>query len=63
MPMIVEDDLLRDDRIQGDREIIRTFLEEISHEVGIRLQEAGLSLPVYLTVPSSGKAIMILATP
>ena len=52
-----------DDGIEADREIIRESLDEIVREVGTKLREAGLSDPVFLTVPNSGQALMTMATP
>ena len=63
MPTIIQDDSLTDDKIEGEREIIRKALTEIVQEVGNRMREAGLTYPVFMTVPSSGNAIMTMATP
>jgi hypothetical protein len=52
-----------DDRIEGKREIIRQALDDIAQEVGKRLREACLDVPVFLTIPSSGNAIVTMATP
>jgi hypothetical protein len=52
-----------DDGIEADRETIRKSLNEIVQELQIRMREAGLSDPVFLTVPSSGQALMTMATP
>ena len=52
-----------EDKIEADREILRESLEEIVREVGTRMQEAGLCDPVFLTVPSGGRALMTMATP
>ena len=50
-------------RLESKREIIRDYLGEIVGEVGNRLREAGLNCPVFLTVPNSGDAIVMMATP
>jgi hypothetical protein len=59
----IQKDASEDDGIEVDREIIRNSLNEITNEVGIRLRKSSLNLPVFLTVPSSGKAMMMIATP
>jgi hypothetical protein len=51
------------DRTDPRREIIRKSLDEIVQELEVRMREAGLSDPVFLTVPSSGQALMTMATP
>lgn len=56
-------DASKDDGIEDEREIIRKALDQIVKEVGTRMGEAGLKLPVYLVVPNSGNAILTLATP
>jgi hypothetical protein len=56
-------DMPMEDDIDDKREIIRGCLSEIIVEVGNRLREAGLSCPVFLTVPNSGDAIVMMATP
>jgi hypothetical protein len=53
-----------DDSIEHGREIIRETLNDIAQEAAIRLQEAGLNIPIFLSVPGNGgKAILTLATP
>jgi hypothetical protein len=54
---------LSDDKIDGEREIIRQALDDIAQEVGNKLREAALNFPVFLTVPRSGNAIVTMATP
>jgi hypothetical protein len=51
------------DDTEDKREIIRGCLSEIVVEVGNRLREAGLSCPIFLTVPNSGDAVAMMATP
>jgi hypothetical protein len=65
MPTIIQEDSSADDRIEGQRGIIREALDDIAREVGSRLQEAGLNVPMFLSVPSTGegKAILTLASP
>jgi hypothetical protein len=56
-------DTPENDDIDDKRDIIRDCLSEIVVEVGNRLREAGLNCPVFLTVPNSGDAIVMMATP
>jgi len=51
------------DGIEAKKELIRLSLTEIVHEVEIRMREAGLNFPVFVTVPSSGEAYAAIATP
>ena len=51
------------DTIDTRRETIRQSLDEIAAEVGTVLGEAGLTCPVYMTVPSSGTSLATVATP
>ena len=52
------------DSIKSKRVIIREALDDIAKEVGSRLQEEGLDIPVFLSVPGQGgRAILTLATP
>jgi len=52
-----------DNDIEYKREIIRNCLSEIIVEIDDQLREAGLSCPIFLTVPNSGDAIAMMATP
>jgi hypothetical protein len=63
MDNITQQDLSTDDDTEDKRKIIRSCLNEIVVEVGNRLREAGLSCPLFLTVPNSGDAIAMMATP
>lgn len=45
------------------RERLTLSLDEIASEVTTALQKAGLAIPVFLTVPSSGDALLTFATP
>jgi len=56
-------DILANDDIEAKRTIIRDYLGEIIVELGNRLREAGLSCPLFLTIPNSGDAIVMMATP
>lgn len=61
MPTIIQGD---SSTIEIKRDIIREALDDIANEIGIRLQEGGLSVPVFFSVPSiGGKAILTFATP
>jgi hypothetical protein len=56
-------DIEADDDIEDKRKIIRNCLSEIVVKVGKRLREAELSCPIFLTVPNSGNAVVMMATP
>jgi hypothetical protein len=51
------------DRIDVQREMVRQSLDAIANDIGMALRDAGLRFPVYLTVPNSGDALAIFATP
>jgi hypothetical protein len=63
MDTITPQESLEGSRIETEREIIRPVLNDIAKEVEIKLREAGLNVPVFLTVPNSGSAIVTMATP
>ena len=52
-----------DDRIDAQRDLIRQSLDDIANDVGMMLRDAGLTCPVFLTVPNSGKSLVTVATP
>ena len=52
-----------DDRIDAQRDLIRQSLNEIANDVGMMLRDAGLTCPVFLTVPNSGNSLVTVATP
>jgi hypothetical protein len=56
-------ELSSDNQIEPKREIIRACLNDVVAEIADRLREAGLTFPVFLTVPRSGDAIVTMATP
>jgi hypothetical protein len=56
-------DTSTDDSTEAKREVIRQSLDEISIEISKGLQDADLSYPVYICVPSSGYAIVSMMTP
>jgi hypothetical protein len=56
-------DIATDDDIEDKRKIIRDCLSEIVGEIENRLRKAELSCPIFLTVPNSGDAILMMATP
>ena len=51
-----------DDRLSSQRRIIRQSLSEIANDVGMMLRDAGLTCPVFLTVPNSGNSLATVAT-
>jgi hypothetical protein len=63
MATTIQELTFTDDEIEAEREIIRNSLDEIVREVGARMGEAGLTDPVFLTVPNSGQAILTMGTP
>jgi hypothetical protein len=65
MPTIIQGDPLADDGIEVKRAIIREALDDIAQEVGSRLKEVDLNVPIFLSVPSDGegKVILTLASP
>jgi len=48
--------------VEDKRETIRDCLNDIIIEIGEKLGEAGLNCAVFLTVPNSGDAIVMMAT-
>ena len=53
---------LSPEKLEAVRMILRQSLDQIAADVGIALREAGLSYPVYMTVPNSGDALATLIT-
>ena len=51
-----EDDARFADHLYSQRETIRESLDAIASDVGVALRDAGLTCPVYLTVPNSGNS-------
>jgi hypothetical protein len=45
------------------REQLKASLDGIASEITVALRDEGLSFPIFLTVPSSGEAIMTFGTP
>jgi hypothetical protein len=58
-----QDGPFTDDCIDARRSIIRQSLDEIAAEVGTALRGAHLSVPLGLTVPRTGHAIVTIITP
>lgn len=63
MTTTIQEATLTDSHIETEREILRQCLDKIAEELGKRLQGANLNYPIYLTVPNSGEALMLMATP
>ena len=64
MAPIIQEASSTDSWIEVKREVIREALDDIAKEVCARLQEAGLNIPIFLSVPKhGGKAILTLASP
>lgn len=53
---------LSPEKLEADRALIRQSLDQIAADVGIALREAGLSYPVYMSVPNSGDALGMIIT-
>jgi hypothetical protein len=51
------------DRLDAHRENVKKSLDEITNDIGMALRDAGLMLPVFITVPASGNALATIATP
>ena len=52
-----------DGKLYAQRDIIQRSLDEIAADVGVALRDAGLTCPVFLTVPNSGNSLATVATP
>ena len=52
-----------DDWRSIQRERLTLLLDAIASEVTTALQETGLTMPIFFTVPSTGDALLIYATP
>ena len=52
-----------DGKLYAQRDIIQHSLDEIAADVGVALRDAGLTCPVFLTVPNSGISLATVATP
>jgi hypothetical protein len=64
MPTIIQENPSTDGWIEAKREIIREALDDIAKEVEDRLQDVGLNVPIFLSVPQNGgKVILSLASP
>jgi hypothetical protein len=63
MTTTIQEAASADEDTEADREIIRESLDAIVRAVGTRMREAGLSDPVFLTVPNGGQAILTMGTP
>src|SRR3954467_265584 len=58
-----QDDTLFDDRLESQRETLRESLDAIANDIGMAMRDVGLTFPVFLTVPSSGRSLATIATP
>jgi hypothetical protein len=64
MDTTIQKEPTEDDRTEAMREIVRQSLIEIAQEVESRLKEAGLNVPIFLSVPEfGGKSIVTIASP
>jgi len=72
MPQLCQDEFPEDDtdlqtqaaeRQDAQRDRLRMSIDVIAAEVTAALRDADLTTPVFLTVPSSGSALLTFATP
>jgi hypothetical protein len=49
--------------LDSQRETIRASLDEIVNDVGTAMRDEGLKFPLYITVPSQGHSLALIATP
>jgi hypothetical protein len=49
--------------LDAQREIIRHSLPELVNDIGVAMRDAGLHLPVFMTVRDSGDSLVTIATP
>jgi hypothetical protein len=49
--------------MDAQRDKVRKSLDEITNEIGMALRDAGLTFPIYITVPTSGNSLAMTATP
>jgi hypothetical protein len=56
----IDDD---DNDLETQRSIIRRSLDQIAHDVGIAMRDAGLDFPLGLTVPRSRESLITMITP
>jgi len=55
-------DSTTNERLEAKRAILRRSLDQIAADVGIAMREAGLSYPVFMSVPNSGDALGMIIT-
>ena len=61
-----EDDLygaIAEDDTSVSRRKLARLLDEVAAEVSVALNEAGLRIPIFFSIPSSGSSYLTLATP
>ncbi|MDQ2763186.1 MAG: hypothetical protein M3Y22_06745, partial [Pseudomonadota bacterium] len=70
MPQVIEDDYDVGDPIAAERtyrterrQKVISSLDEVAKEAAAALKEAGLTMPLFFSVPSSGEALLTFATP
>ena len=60
---ITDQQIDQDDSLDAQRDIIRQLLNEIVNDIGMAMQDVGLTFPVYITVRNSGDALVTIASP
>ena len=51
-----------DNRLDPQREIIRASLDQIAADIGMAMRDVGLTFPVYFAMPTSGDALVTIAS-
>jgi hypothetical protein len=51
-----------DYELDEQRDLVRKSLDAIANDISMALRDAGLTFPVFLTVPSSGNSLASIAT-
>ena len=51
-----------DDRLNAQRDIIRQSLDAITNDIGMAMRDVGLTFPIYFAMPTSGDALVTIAT-
>ena len=58
-----DDDSSTGNRLDAQRDVIRQSLDQITNDIGMKMRDAGLTFPLYITVRNSGDALVTIATP
>ena len=55
--------IAKPDHLDTQRETISQSLDQITNDIGMALRDAGLTFPIFVTVPNSGDSLATIATP